>query len=161
LCKSLAPENPCRSSDWANLYNLERPQPEQTGGFFPCLELFLPAVLGEIHPEWRAESFDGFLPILARKIGQREAEIFGPCTMISDQTWTPFHLKIQIATSNEEVSWVELKVGESGKGGMKRSSLSSVYNRFYLCDQNPQQIDWAYEVSFGNRDSLSFSDRAS
>ena len=39
----------------ASLYDLVRPQPEQTGDFFPCLEYFLPAVLGEIHPEWQRE----------------------------------------------------------------------------------------------------------
>ena len=136
----------------ATLYDLEQPQPEQTGDFFPCLEYFLDAVLGEIHPEWRTESFDGFLPIVARKIGQREAELFGPCILISDQTCIPFHLKIQISPSNDEVSWLELHVGEKRNGEMKRSSLSSVCNRFYLCEQNPQQIDWAHEVAFGIRD---------
>ena len=136
----------------ANLYDLERPQPEQTGDLFPCLEYFLPAVLGEVHSEWRTESFDGFLPVVARKIEQREAELFGPCVMTSDQSWAPFHLKIQVAPVDDDVSWLELCVGEKGPRGMKRSGLSSVYNRFYLCEQNPQQIDWAYKVTFGDRD---------
>ena len=53
-----------------DLYDLTRPQPQETGDLFPCLEYFLPAVLAEVHPEWRSESFDGFLPIVARSLDQ-------------------------------------------------------------------------------------------
>ena len=136
----------------ASLYDLGRPQPEQTGDFFPCLEYFLPAVLKELHPEWREESFDGFDPLFARKIGHREAELFGLCILISDQAHVPFHLLLQIASDTEEVSWLEFKVGEKENGEMKRSYTKSLYNRLYVLQEQPQKIDWAYQVTFGNRD---------
>ena len=142
----------------ASLYDLERPQPEQSGALFPCLEYFLPDVLAEVHPEWRKESFDGFLPVFARKVGLREAELFGLSITISDQASTPFHLKLQIASDVDEVSWLEFRVGEKGDGGKRLSSIASyksssaLYNRLYAFQEQPHQMDWAYEITFGNRD---------
>jgi hypothetical protein len=137
----------------ASLYDHERSHYGQTGDLFPCLEYFLTAVLREIHLEWREENFDGVDPMFARKIGHREAELFGLCILISDQAHVPFHLLLQVATDTEEVSWLEFSVGERGHEGMIRSYSRSLYNRIYVLQENPQQIDWAYQVMFGNRDS--------
>jgi hypothetical protein len=93
---------------------------EQLRDFLGSLEFFLPAVLQEIHPEWKSESLDGFLIHSAQKTGDQEAEFIGHCILITDQTTTPFHLRTQIASSTDEVSWLELKLGEMGRDGIVR-----------------------------------------
>ena len=89
------------------------------------LEFFIPQVLAEIHPEWKHESLDGFYPVVARKTGEGEAEIFGLCILISDQTTTPFHLRLQSSPSSDEVSWLECRLGEAGEHGMVRTPLAT------------------------------------
>ena len=81
------------------------------------IEHFIHGVLREIHPEWRSESLDGLLPFVARKVGDAEAEIFGLAILISDQTVTPFHVRLQLAVANDEVSWIECRLGERAEGG--------------------------------------------
>ena len=118
------------------------------------LEYFLPEVLGEIHPEWNRESLDGVLPLEARKTGEREAEIFGLCIILSDQTLTPLHLRLRVAPSNDEVSWLECKLGERGGHGMMRTPyhlLNAVAKRLYALEGRADLIDWVYEVTFGRR----------
>jgi hypothetical protein len=119
------------------------------------LEFFLPhQVLREIYPEWDHESLDGIMPLLARKTGQGEAEIFGLCILISDQTVTPIHVRFQVAASIDEVSWLECRLGERGKHGMVRmpyDSSSKMAKRLYALNGKQDQIDWVYKVTFGQR----------
>lgn len=118
------------------------------------LEYFIPEVLREIHPEWIHESLDGVLPLLARKTKEGEADIFGICIIISDQTVTPLHLCLQLSVSSEEVSWLECKLGERGENGMVRTpyhSLNALKNRLYVLVGRSDLIDWVYKVAFGNR----------
>lgn len=119
------------------------------------LEFFLPhQVLREIYPEWDHESLDGIMPMLARKTGEGEAEIFGVCILISDQTVTPLHVRLQVAASANEVSWLECRLGERGRHGMVRlpyDSSSAMAKRLYALDGKPDQIDWVYKVTFGHR----------
>ena len=119
------------------------------------LEFFLPhQVLSEVYPEWGGESLDGILPLVARKTGDGEAEILGLCILISDQTLTPLHVRLQVAVYTDEVSWLECKLGERGKHGMVRTpyeSSSAVAKRLYALDGKADQIDWVYKVTFGKR----------
>ena len=119
------------------------------------LEFFLPhQVLSEIYPEWNHESLDGILPLVARKTGDGEAEIFGLCIIISDQTLTPLHIRLRVAASTDEVSWLECRLGERGKHGMVRTpyeSASAVSKRLYALDGKAELIDWVYKVTFGHR----------
>jgi hypothetical protein len=115
------------------------------------LEYFLPEVLGEIHPEWHHESLDGIYPLMARKNGQGEAEIFGLCIIISDQTLTPLHLCVQIGPSVDEVTWLECRLGESGEQGMIRTPYQSLSKRLYALEGKADQIEWVYKVTFGHR----------
>jgi hypothetical protein len=121
------------------------------------LEFFLPhQVLNEIYPEWNHESLDGILPLVARKTGNGEAEIFGLCIIISDQTLTPFHVRLQVAAFGDEVSWLECRLGERGKQGMVRTpyeSSSAAAKRLYALDGKADLIDWVYKVTFGHRRS--------
>ena len=80
------------------------------------LEYLLPDILAEVHREWeRDESLDGILPLVARKTAEREAEIFAHCILIRDQTTAPFHLRVQITPDVDEISWLELRLGERGR----------------------------------------------
>lgn len=119
------------------------------------LESFLPhEVLMEIYPEWDRESLDGIMPMLARKTGEDEAEIFGLCILISDRTVTPLHVRLQAAASTDEVSWLECRLGERGNHGMVRvpyGSLGTIVKRLHALDCRPDQIDWVYKATFGHR----------
>jgi hypothetical protein len=119
------------------------------------LALFLPdQVLSQIYTDWNHESLDGILPLLARKTGEGEAEIFGLCILISDQTLTPLHVRLQVAASTNEVSWLECRLGERGRHGMVRTpyeSASAVSKRLYALDGKAELIDWVYKVTFGHR----------
>ena len=118
------------------------------------LEYFLPEVLREIHPEWDRESLDGLFPQVACKTRDGEAEIFGLCILISDQTLTPFHLRLQISPSVDKVSWLECRLGERGEQGMVRTpyqSLNAIRKRLYGREGRADRIDWVYNVTFGKR----------
>ena len=127
---------------------------EQFREILSFLNFFLPhQVLSEIYPEWNQESLDGILPILARKTRDGETEILGLCIIISDQTLTPIHVRLQVAASNDEISWLECRLGQRGKDGMVRTpydSLSAVARRLCALDGRPDLIDWVYKVTFGH-----------
>jgi hypothetical protein len=126
---------------------------EQFRDFLLGLEFFLPDVLREIHPEWNDESLDGFLPYSVRKTADQEVEIIGHCILISDQTTTPFHLRLQLAADVDEVSWLELKLGERGESGMVRRPYSNPpsLKRVATLKDGKDTIDWVYKVAFGQR----------
>lgn len=117
------------------------------------LEWFVGQILGEVYAEWKRESLDGIYPLVAQKTGDGEAEIFGLCIIISDQSLVPLHLQLQLAPSGHEVSWLECRLGERGEQGMERTpyglkSLDKMLNRF---QGRADTIDWAYNVTFGDR----------
>ncbi len=118
------------------------------------LEWFLPTVLAEIHPEWKGESLDGIYPQIANKIGDGEAEILGLCCLMSDQTVTPIQIRLQLSSTADEVSWLELRLGERGRGGMVRipySSSLSIHKRLHALSHRTNPIDWVYQVTFGGK----------
>jgi hypothetical protein len=122
---------------------------------FLCgLEFFLPQVLGEVYSEWRHEGLDGVLTLEARKVGEGGADIFGLCIILSDQTLTPVHLRLQAAAPGDEVSWLECRLGERARKGMVRipyQSLHVVSKRLYALAGKAHEIDWVYRVTFGRR----------
>lgn len=118
------------------------------------IEWFLPGVIGEVHPEWIGMTLDGIDPWSARKTGESEIEIFGYCIFIDDQTVTPVHLRLQLAARNDEVSWLECRVGEPGPRGMVRTPYSQSVNllkRIYRKEGVPESLEWVYQVTFGTR----------
>jgi hypothetical protein len=117
------------------------------------LEFFLPAVPREVYPEWERESLDGFYPLFARKAGEREIELFGFCILISDQTLTPIHLRLLSPTS-DEVSWLELQLGESGANGMVRLPYPTegmIDKQLHALNKRAVTIAWVYQATFGKR----------
>ena len=117
------------------------------------LEFFLPQILSEVYPEWKGESLDGVMPLLACKRCELDAEIFGLCILISDQTITPLHVRLQVAASTDEVSWLECRLGEREKHGMVRMPYdsSAIAKRLHALDGRQDLIDWVYQVTFGVR----------
>jgi hypothetical protein len=118
------------------------------------LEFFIPEVLRDIHHDWDYESLDGVIPVVVRKVGEREAELFGLCIIISDQTLTPIHLRLQPSASSDEVSWLECQLGEKGEQGMIRTPyelLDRAIKPLYALEGKEDMIDWLYKVTCGQK----------
>jgi hypothetical protein len=109
--------------------------------------------LRKSHPEWENESLDGIYPEVARKTGVDEIEIIGLCIIISDQTLTPVHLRLQLDSIDDAVSWLDCRLGESTAGGMLRVSYSRsiVYGSKLNVLARLDSIDWVYRVGYGER----------
>lgn len=116
------------------------------------LEYFLPAILADVYPYWKGESLDGFYLSEARKTGFYRAEMRGVCILISDQTITPFHVRMQIAASSDKINWMECRLGKRGNGNgeMERIPWSRWQGHSYSFLQDSlKPIDWTYQVAFG------------
>lgn len=119
-----------------------------------ALEYFIPEVLREIHSEWTYESLDGVFPLVAQKTGDREAELFGQCILIGDQTIVPIHVRLQVHPKEDNVIWFECNLGAKGPHGMVRTpyrSPSSFDKQLYSLEGQEDLIDWAFMVVFGKR----------
>lgn len=75
-------------------------------------EYFISEVLAEIHSEWKNESLDGVIPLVAQKTEEQGAKFFGLCYFISDQKIAPIFIHLQIHSSEDKVNWFESRVGE-------------------------------------------------
>jgi hypothetical protein len=129
------------------------PDSEQYRKFLTALQYFIPEVLGEIHREWMFQGLDDVVPIEARKTGEGEAEIFGVCCFVSDQTLTPLHVHLQMAVPGDEISWLECRLGEREQEGMVRKPyrfLNEMIKRVRRLDGRVDLIDWVYKVTCGN-----------
>jgi predicted enzyme related to lactoylglutathione lyase len=118
------------------------------------LEHALPQMLAEVFPHWKYESLDGFLPAESKKLGEGQAEIRGLAILISDQAVTPFHVKLQIAPTQDTIDWLECHIGKrgNGPGGMERIPYARWKARSYaLLQEALQAIDWAYSITVGER----------
>lgn len=116
------------------------------------LEYFLPSVLAELYPYWKGEGLDGFYLAEAKKTGPDAAELRGVCILITDQTITPFHLRLRASSTNNTIDWMECRLGKrgNGNGGMERIRWAVWQNASYkLLRDSVQPMEWAYSVSFG------------
>jgi hypothetical protein len=122
------------------------------GKVLSSLEYYIPEMLREVHPEWQYESLDGVYPGIARRTGEREAEIDGLCILITDQTLTLIHVRLGIAADYDEIVWLDCELGELGPGGMVRMP----YNRRPLLSILDASVrldifEWVYHVGFRER----------
>ena len=127
---------------------------EQYREALTAFQYFIPVVLGEIYREWTFQGLDDVVPVEARKTGEDEIELFGVCCIISDQTLTPLQIHLQVAGPDDEISWLECRLGEKGQHGMVRkpySFLRQMTQRLRNLVGKPQLIDWVYKVTFGHR----------
>jgi hypothetical protein len=118
------------------------------------LEFFIPEVLAGVYADWERESLDGFYLTIARKADDLEAEFFGLCILIIDQTLTPIHVCMEIAANANEVTWLECRLGELGDHGMVRTPygpMTAAHRRVIALNGRADKIDWVYKVGFGRR----------
>lgn len=119
--------------------------------FQSALERVIPSSLEVEYPWWQYESLDGFRFAVARKLGPKEAEFIGLCLLITDQTWTPLHVRLRIASQNDHIEWLDCRVGESGtgNGGMVRTpyGASRETKLLYSVVNRLDSIPWAYKVT--------------
>ena len=131
------------------------PESEQFQSVLSGLEWFIREVLAEIYPEWEErEALDGVYSHTATKTGMEEVEILGICIFLTDQTIAPIRLRLQIAHSSDEVSWLECRVGEKAGQGMVRlpySSMRSLGRRLSRLEGRVHAVDWFYKATFGER----------
>ncbi|GMA16509.1 hypothetical protein E5F05_13865 [Deinococcus metallilatus] len=80
------------------------------------LELYIPQLLSHSYSEWERESLDGVFLTSARKTGLGTAELIGMCILISDQTVTPFFIRLVLASSRDSVASYQVLLGEPGGG---------------------------------------------
>lgn len=124
---------------------------DQFSIFQSALEHFIPAALRETYPWWEHESLDAFRFAVARKVGPDAAEFIGLCLLISDQTWTPIHLRLRLAPNDDRLEQLVLFLGESGTGdgGMVRMPYNSTSDGKLVSSVEPrlQSIQWAYTLS--------------
>ncbi len=116
-----------------------------------ALEVFLPELLRESHPSaWRGESFDGFRWAVARKTGPAEAAFFGLALLVSDQTWTPIHVRIRSEPRIDAISWVSCKVGDGGAAGKNMTRLpyesGRINSLLFSLGKDPDCVDWAFTI---------------
>jgi hypothetical protein len=119
-----------------------------------ALERFLPAVLRESYPaQWRHEAFDGFRLAVARRTGPFEAELLGLGLLISDQTWTPMHVRLRAAADADSISWVLCRVGSRIGAGPEFTRLphdsTKMSKLLYSVSEQPENIAWAFTVERG------------
>lgn len=88
--------------------------------FCYSLELVVPGLLRQRHPEWSKESLDGIFVARAIKTAAEGAEFVGTCILISDQTVTPFLLTLEIrAADGPDVTLdARINLGEPGGGSL-------------------------------------------
>lgn len=113
------------------------------------LEMLVPQVLRDDHPEWQKESIDGFLFSSAIRVEETSVRLSGLCILISDQTVTPFSLDMRLR-DGESLQSLRIRLGEAGHGGLgmvgpvigsgaARHMLESLESRL-------DAIDWIYDV---------------
>lgn len=110
------------------------------------LERLVPAILG-----WKHESLDGFRFAAAKRLSAHDAECCGLCLLISDQTWTPFHLRLALRPGDDSVHFVECRVGErdqrTGKMVRVPYGASRVSKDLVALPQRLESVSWVYDLN--------------
>jgi hypothetical protein len=133
------------------------PDDDDLRAALPALENFVAANLREVYESWRREDLDGFLIASARSADPQVIELAGLAVLLSDQTLTPFHLRLGITPMPGEVTWFEIRLGErgSGVGGIRRVRPASVNVAKWLhhlaADPSPLDKRWACAIAFGRQ----------
>lgn len=114
-----------------------------------ALSFYLPAVLREVHAEWKHESLDGVFAELARKTSNRQVELAGMCVLIRDQGLTPYYASIRVAAGVDEVEYFDCKVGEVRNNEMVRIPYNSDKGGKQCVADRLASVVWKYHVGFG------------
>jgi hypothetical protein len=123
----------------------------------PALESLAAANLREVCEAWRREDIDGFLIASARSTDPQAIELVALVVLLSDQTLTPFHLRLGITPMPGEVTWSVIRLGERGNGvgGIRRVRPASVNVAKWLhrlaANRSPLDKRWACAIEFGRQ----------
>jgi hypothetical protein len=63
-------------------------------------------------------------------------------------------MRLQLSPTIDEVSWLELRLGERGRHGMVRTSYPSegtIHKRLHALNRKADTIEWVYKVTFGDK----------
>ena len=114
------------------------------------LEWFISEVIHEVHP--RADSLDGVYAKVARRTGERAVEIVGLACLM-DQSLTPLHVSVESSVLWDHVVWIDCRLGENTKTGMRREPYrsSKINGAMLHVAERLNSIDWFYHVGCGER----------
>jgi hypothetical protein len=123
----------------------------QTADLRASLERYIPQLLSHHYSTWEWESLDGFHFSSVMKVGPATAEFSGPCILISDQTVTPFFIRLTIAESDNSVTSYQVLLGEPGGGhlGISGPPCNSLRAQKVLAKlpSKLNDIRWQYRVT--------------
>lgn len=121
------------------------------------IELFLPKLLRVEHPEWERESLDGIFVARAVKTENLAAEFLGTGVLISDQTVTPFMVRLKLTPSTKSFESVQIRLGEAGGGhlGISGPSCNSPDAGLLLSTLRTRknEIRWVYVLDVVGKDA--------
>ena len=128
------------------------PEGEAFGKLQSVLERLVPALVG-----WRHESLDGFRFAVAKKVCPHDAELLGLCLLISDQTWTPIHLRLSVAPGDDALRVEECHLGEAddATGEMVRLPYDSnrVTKELMALPTRFQSVSWVHTTHLRAQES--------
>ena len=119
--------------------------------FLYLLELYIPRLLSHKYLQWEHESLDGFYLANARKLSSNSAEFSGLCILISDQTVTPFVIRLELNLLRNSIASYQVFLGEPGSGslGISGPSCSSAKADDLLkaLAERMDNISWSYFIT--------------
>jgi hypothetical protein len=119
---------------------------------FQCaMGFFIPGLLRMKYVWWEKESLDGFRFVVARKTAHEEAEFLGLGILITDQTWTPIHIRLRLSRQSDKFEWIGCSIGELGDGKGKMKSIpyesDEVTKLLHSMESRLEGIVWTYSVA--------------
>ncbi|KNY25864.1 hypothetical protein [Pseudobacteroides cellulosolvens] len=112
-------------------------------------ETFISLELRKKYDDWEYESLDGIYEGQILMTGKNKISIIGMCVLVSDQSYIPIYINIEISDSTDEIVWMDCKLAELGQNGIIKIPYNS--NRWnkqmYALDVNT--IAWYYSISYG------------
>ena len=130
---------------------------EEFRKFQTGLEYFIPSLLREKYSFWEQESLDAFRFTVQHKIGDLDAEFIGLGLFITDQVWTPLHFRISIYAQNNNVKYLECKLGELDNNHeiLTVPYISpKVTKLLYSVEDRLETISWAFTLKLGDCPSV-------
>lgn len=120
------------------------------------LELFVPQVLRREFREWETESLDGFFIAEVGQSSDRTVSLVGLTILVSDQSLTPFHVGLHLATDSS-LECADILLGERGGGVLGISgpicTAASVPSLLEGLPLRLSHLDWVYRATYVGPDS--------
>ena len=93
---------------------------------------------------------DGVFHELAIKTAACQAEIAGLCILISDQSLTPYHVRLRYASHVDEIEWLDCRLGEIREDKLYRVPYNCNRGVIRSVADRLESIEWQFHVGFGN-----------